>query len=349
MAKRNLPTAPLVPLELWRALYLAASEFQLLAPWRWMDDTHVLGLDSALGVRLVSVMGNLGEVFGLVSYRGTAGTNFLLRLLRGEFAPETTEAIYHQDAVLVDFVPRKELRKPERPILQQIDFQPVASRPTRLPQFSSHKPGYLPWFIDEAEARMLLEDLPKATRFAQLLQANPRLFASRGKDEFPFYPPSPQEPLTPDQLQWHRLAPSALSPDPPVDFPPAELEAMLQIPQDPASIWELAAAYSRSSISEPPRPYFSKLALSVDAQTGLVEAFHLGGPDVSMAQTAAECLMKAIAVTDQRPASIKLASLNLSRALGPLAEALGVRLVQAKALPMADEALRSLHAYERGV
>lgn len=242
MAKRNLPTAPPVPLELWHALYQAASEFQLLAPWRWMDDKHVLGIDSPLGVRLVIVMGKLGEVFGLVSYRGTAGANFLLRLLRAEFDPETMEAAYHQDSVLVDFVPRKELRKPDRQIIQQIDFQPVTSKPTRLPKFSSHKPGYVPWFIDEAEARMALEDLAKATRFARLLQANPGLFETHREEEFPFYPQSPQEPLTPDQFQWHRLAPSALSPDRPRPYlwpPKPSAPCMPMSRGSELSIWEV--------------------------------------------------------------------------------------------------------------
>jgi hypothetical protein len=86
MAKRNLPTAPVVPLELWRALYQAASEFQLLAPWRWMDDRHVLGINSALGVRLVTVMGSLGEVFGLAESLG-------IRLRQVKDLPMAAEAL----------------------------------------------------------------------------------------------------------------------------------------------------------------------------------------------------------------------------------------------------------------
>ena len=36
MVKRNLPTAPVLPLELWQQLYQAATDFQLLAPWQWV-------------------------------------------------------------------------------------------------------------------------------------------------------------------------------------------------------------------------------------------------------------------------------------------------------------------------
>ena len=87
MAKKNTPPAPTIPLDLWRELYQAAASFRLLAPWQWMDDTHIFGVNNDHGVRLVTVMGSLGEVFGLASYRGSAGANFLLRLLRGDFAP----------------------------------------------------------------------------------------------------------------------------------------------------------------------------------------------------------------------------------------------------------------------
>src|ERR1035441_9536028 len=119
MPKKNTPTAPAIPLELWRELYQAAASFQLLAPWQWMDDTHIFGIDNEHGVRPVTVMGSLGEVFGLASYRGSTGTNSLLRLLHGDFAPESPDTSFYQDALLVDFVPRTELLKEERAIIQQ--------------------------------------------------------------------------------------------------------------------------------------------------------------------------------------------------------------------------------------
>src|ERR1035438_4165635 len=69
MAKKNTPVAPTIPLDLWRELYQAAASFQLLAPWQWMDDTHVFGINNDHGVRLVAVLGSMGEIFRLASYR----------------------------------------------------------------------------------------------------------------------------------------------------------------------------------------------------------------------------------------------------------------------------------------
>ena len=157
MPKKKALPVPTISLDLWRDLYRAAASFQLLAPWQWMDDTHVLGVNNEHGVRLASVLGNLGELSGLASYRGSAGANFLLRLRRGDFPPEHPDARFYQDALLVDFVPRKELRKEERAIIQQIAFEPPVRRPKLFPQFQSHKPGYTPWFIEEAEGRLLLD------------------------------------------------------------------------------------------------------------------------------------------------------------------------------------------------
>ena len=188
MPKKNALPVPTISLDLWRELYQAAASYQLLAPWQWMDDTHVLGVNNEHGVRLASVLGNLGELFGLASYRGSAGANFLLRLRRGEFAPENPDARFYQDALLVDFVPRKDLRKEERAIVQQIAFQPPVRKPTLFPQFQSHKPGYTPWFIDEAEAPLLLDDLRKVVRFAELLRTKLALCDSRQDNEFPFFP-----------------------------------------------------------------------------------------------------------------------------------------------------------------
>jgi hypothetical protein len=88
MARKNAPPAPEVPLDLWRDLYQAAATFQLLAPWRWMNGDHVLGISNEHGVRLLTVLGSMGEVFGLASSQGSTGASFLLGLRRGEFAPE---------------------------------------------------------------------------------------------------------------------------------------------------------------------------------------------------------------------------------------------------------------------
>jgi hypothetical protein len=270
-----------------------------------------------------------------------------LRLRRGDFLPENRDAGFYQDALLVDFVPSKELRKEERSIIQQIGFQPLGRKPRLLPKFQSHKPGYVPWFIDEAEARLLLDDLRKTVRFAELLRPNPALYSSRQENEIPFFLTSVTEPLTIEQLEWHIISPVPPPSDPPVDPHAFDLPLLLALPQPLQSAWELTAFYSPMPVGEPPRPYYPKIALGVDAATGMILAFQLATPEHTMAQAAARGLVQSIQASGSRPAAIKLDSINLIRALQPLASALGVELHQAKSLPMADEARRSLEAFNR--
>jgi len=342
MAKGNRPQAPVVPLDLWRELYQAAASFQLLAPWRWMDSTHVLGVNNEHGVRLLTVLGNLGEVFGLASYRGSAGANFLIRLRSDQFDPESPDAGFLQDALLVDFVPRKDLRKEQRAVIEQISFQPPARKPKLFPRLQSHKPGYVPWFVDEAEARLLLDDLRNALPFAELLRTSPALYDSRQENEFPFFPASVAEPLSLDQFEWHNISPVPPPADPPADASAFDLPSLLALPRPPGSAWELTAFYALTPIGEPPRPYYPKLALAVDAVTGMILAFQLAPPDKTMAQAAAGALVQSIQASRHRPAVIKVDSVNLMQILQPLASALGAELRKVKSLPMANEARSAL-------
>jgi hypothetical protein len=301
MAKKKAQHAPTVPLDRWRELYQAAASFQILAPWHWMDDTHIFGINNEHGVRLATVLGGMGEVFG---------------------------AGFYQEALLVDFVSKKSLRKEDRAIIQDLDFQPPVRKPKLFPEFRSYKPGYVPWFIDEAEACLLLDDLRKAVLFGELLRTNLSLYDSRQETEFPFFPASVAEPPG----------------DPPIDTPAFDLPPLLALPQPPKTAWELTAFYSPFAVNESPRPYFPKVALTVDAATGMILAFHLATINDTMGQTAAGSLIQAIQASGYRPAVIKMDSINLIRALQPLANALGAKLLQAKSLPMAEEGRRSLEA-----
>jgi hypothetical protein len=347
MPKKNAPPAPIVPLDVWRELYQAAADFQVLAPWRWMDDRHILGINNERGVRLVSVLGNIAEVFGLASYRGSAGANFLLRLRRREFAPENPDACFYQDALLADFVPRNQLPKEAQALVRELDFQPPVRKPKLYPEFLSYKPGYVPWHIDESEARLLLDDLRKSFRFAELLQAQPTLFDCRQENEFPFFPIAVAEPLTIAQFEWHIVAPIPLAADQAVDPRDFDLPPLLALPRPSGTAWELTAFYSPQPIGEPPRPYFPKMALGVDAASGMVLAFELGTPNKTMAQAAALGLVKSIQASGCRPVTIRVDSASLFRTLRPMADALGAKLVQVTSLRMAVEARRSLEAFSQ--
>lgn len=347
MSRQRALPAPIVPDDLWRELYVKAREFQQLAPWEWMDDTHLLGISNEHGVRLISVLGAIKEVFGFASYRGSVGANYLLRLLKGEISPEGPHAGYGQRALLVDFVPRGELRKEDKAIIKRIGFQPAAGSPRLFPEFYSHEPGLVPWFIDETEARLLLDDLARLIPFATLVQSHPGGYEAAPEGHFAFFPEPFTEPLTWGQLDWR-----VVTTEPDADYlaiDPARFdpESLRGLPQDPGAVWELSTAYSNARIIESPRPFWAKLALAVDGHSGHVIQFHLGGRDDRMAQAAAQCLIQSIQAVGVRPGTVAMDSSELGQAVAPLLTSLKIRLLPAKQMPLTAEARAALEVFNQ--
>src|SRR6266478_3089566 len=195
MRRKHAPEAPKVPADLWRELYEAARQFQLMAPWDWMEDVAVLGVINELSMRLLCVLGGMGEVFGLASYQEASGARVLLDLIHGP-GQRDPDFVFNQDELLLDFVPQRQLRKESKKIIEQLEFHPAPTKPRLYPQFFSHKPGYIPWFINELEARVLLDDIRKSMHFSELMKEHPDLFEGRRSDEFPFWLDSVTEPLS---------------------------------------------------------------------------------------------------------------------------------------------------------
>ena len=345
MDEQKIPEAPLVPLDRWRELYAAAVQFQTLAPWRWMGDRETIGVDNEYGVRMLSIMGGLGEVFGLAGYRGTDGINQLL-LLRSGLVEAGRDSVYCQDALLVDFTLRRELAKEDVAVLKAIEFKPCDGKPRRFPSFRSHLRGFVPWFIDESEARQLTDNLHKAIQFAGVVRQHPTLFAKRGPDEIPFFPASATEPLTPDQLPWHTVLLTPPPNDPPIapqSF--ADFAASAKLPRSTEAIWELDVFFSAARILQPPRPFWSKMGLVADASSGKPLAMHASGPETTMASTAGQTLDQALQRSGYRPGILRVTTTNLALALVGVARDLEITVQETKRLPMVEEARCSLEQF----
>ena len=345
MDQPKMPEAPMVPLDLWLELYAAAIQFQILAPWRWMGDRETVGIDNQHGVRMLSVLGGLGEVFGLAGYRGTDGINQLL-LLRSGMVETGKDSGYCLDALLVDFSLPTELAKEDLAVIKAIEFKPCDGEPRRYPSFRSHLRGFVPWFVNESEARQLTDNFHKAVQFALLIRQHPTLFAKRDLDEIPFFPAAATEPLTPDQLTWHKVLLTPATPDPPIT-PQAfvNFTAIAKLPKAPEAVWELDASFSPARILRPPRPFWSKLGLVADAGSGMVLGMQTAGPETTLASTAAKALDQALRRSSYRPGLLRVTATDLALALVTVVSALEITLEETTRLPMIEEARGSFEEF----
>lgn len=70
MSKTNSPT-----LEEWKRLYDLMAQVKKLAPWEWMEEDDIFGVQMPRTNEpgFVSVMGMLGEHFAVAVYQGAKG------------------------------------------------------------------------------------------------------------------------------------------------------------------------------------------------------------------------------------------------------------------------------------
>jgi hypothetical protein len=159
----------------WGRLFEAALRIKQMAPWDWMDETHIFGVqDPASGeIGFVSVMGALGEHIAVSVYQGSAA---LVRFMHLQETPE--EVIQEYPEMLLD-IPQLQASFEDRDALDDWDRQLIRNLGLKFrgrnawPKFQSFRPGHMPWRLEPDEARVL------ALTLEQLAQVAPRARTDR--------------------------------------------------------------------------------------------------------------------------------------------------------------------------
>lgn len=125
VCKNRIPNPPRVSAETAQALVAAAHQVFQLTPWKFMDDRHLVGLrDDVTGeLRVASVMGSLGEVFGVAINRGPSGLGWIHKLATRQDDPEDTAAYLESlDALKAEWVRKPEMEAPDLALLATAAF-----------------------------------------------------------------------------------------------------------------------------------------------------------------------------------------------------------------------------------
>ena len=155
--------APLSPCEL--ELLDAFVAFRELAPWEWLANDHVFGIeDPASGeVNWATVMGAGGGLFGLGLYLGERGHRLLRRVVSGEADYE--DVAYGQDALLVTL--SDWIEADEASVERWRAVWPEFREDAAVPYLESHAFGRIPRAVDEREMAVLAHALRQVVRVAE--------------------------------------------------------------------------------------------------------------------------------------------------------------------------------------
>ena len=300
--------------EQWIRLYEAMAKVKELAPWQWMGEADLFGVqDPETGeVYYVSVMGELGEHFAVAAYPGAEGLNGFWTMNQGilEEAPEVFVLVPQLQASFED---RSQLNDQDRQLIKELGYKFRGKQ--AWPLFRSYRPAYLPWYLEAPEATVL------ALVLEQVLEVAPRFREDRQLLE-----------VTSDgaylvrvarevdgAVMWEdrRMTVAA----PPLPSITIEMDARLLaylkgLPRSKAEV-EIGVAMLPSPVKEPDsRPYFPFIVLIVETRLGMILGHEMLDPrpgvemmwgqvTASVARTLAKIVSTAHHES-QRPAAPKL-------------------------------------------
>lgn len=161
---------------IWERLFQAAIEFRDLAPWQWMYDSDMFGVeDPASGeTGWCCIMGAAGQVFALGVYQGLEGFHSYLRLVDAheQDLEETdfTAVGLEQKILKVEFVDRDEIDRVDREAFKKLGLKFRGSR--QWVQIRDMQPGYLPWHLTDEQAIFLTHCLHQAMEVAVRFRDN---------------------------------------------------------------------------------------------------------------------------------------------------------------------------------
>jgi len=137
----------------WLRLYELARDFRRLAPWEWMYDTDLFGVQSPQTgeVGYCCIMGRSKQFLGMAVYRGRSGLASYERLQEANvdhpMLPPTPA--FEQDCLMLSFNSREEVSPQGHKRIRELGLK-FRGR-SHWPDFHDYSPGMVPWPIEHEE------------------------------------------------------------------------------------------------------------------------------------------------------------------------------------------------------
>lgn len=182
--KQKLLEATPPTLDEWKQLYDLAAKVKELAPWDWMEEDDLFGFQmpgtGELG--FISVMGALGEHYSIAIYQGIEGLDGFWKMQ--DLGPKLTpEFILQVPQLQLSFEDREIITTEDRAIMKALGLKFRGAN--AWPQFRSYRPGCFPWYLEQAEAEMLIWGLEQTLDVAPRVKVDPDvLFPTDEEDDY---------------------------------------------------------------------------------------------------------------------------------------------------------------------
>jgi hypothetical protein len=348
----------------WKGLYDAADAFREIACWEWMSDSDLFGVKNPESgeIGYCCVLGELGEVYGLVSYLGSLGLEQHQKIQSGKLHAGSPDFAGSQCCLTAWFGGRGDVDKIDLKIVKALGLK-FRGRDT-WPQFRSMQPGYVPWYLSESEARFLTLCLEQAREVALDFEKDPELLDPPGKNLYLIRVPtekaaadspdptlsSSQQMLFPEpskfsvhewNSQWLSAAPRVKTTIKAFPLDEIRLARIKRASQKPSGVWEIDAFHTPQPVAGDDRPFFPYTFLCADQASGFILSIVAAQPSDWEIEFP-KAFLDSIETHRLFPDKLCFRKEELHDLFGPLANHLGLRVELTKKLSAVDHAKREL-------
>ena len=330
-------------LEEWRELYEAVIRFKEIAPWEWMHEIDIFGVQNPETgeIGFVSVMGNSGEYLAVAIYPGEKALyDFWDFYHAGPFvSPEWLLEIPQLQASLTS---RQEIEPQDYATIKQLGLKFRGKQ--AWPCFRSHHPGFLPWFLEAGEGRFLRYALEQVVEVALRCKEHPSLLKQDNDESYLVRVPSRKG----DKLIWEDRIVSVPPPEPeeiPITIDTELFESLEKLPEV-TNLIEVDVFMMPSPVHEKgTRPFFPYILLVAESERGTILHTDIMQPLPSLHEmrgTIPGKIVETFVHIGVIPQTIVVSSDLVFDLLEPLAQELNIQLEQSDNLKAIDPAKEGL-------
>lgn len=295
-----------------------------------MSDLELVGMrDDATGkLHIASVLGTLGTVFAVVIYRNDPGLRCVYEIVSTRSQPESRDMFEGLDYLKIEWCRKGELRKPDLQTLSDAAYKPKG-RGAIWPRFESCQPGWHPWGMSDAEARLMTELLAKVGRFVYLRERSGPLYREPIEANIPIISAGEETTLRLEEIEWLPLIPVPAPVPEPFALPRVDCDILRKLPVREDFVVEMISALvpELSFVDEVAgRPCLARIGFMVDCGRQQILCGRIVHGAAPLREAAGPALVEVLRNAKARPALIRVDDERLAGVLRPACAELDVRL-----------------------
>ena len=330
----------------WRRLYQAAQAAKELAPWAWLEEDDLFGVQDPESGQLsfVSVMGMLGEHYAASLYLGAEGLYGFWQLqAHGPFM--TPETLFEIPQLQASFEDRDQLDEHDRRVIKDLGLKFRGRQ--AWPLFRSYRPGFLPWRLEAHEARFMTHALEQLADVAVRAKDDPALLTPEDDENYLVRVPRRDG----DTLVWEdevRRVPPPEGATITSHIDEKKLKVLKELTPGHHTLETDLFMFPAPIAPKGERPYFPYMLMVVEEQSGMILANELLEPLPSLQAMWGKVLgtfLTQLANLELRPATVRARSPLLLELLEYPAYEVGFALEASDELPGIDEAREALSSF----